>query len=124
VIDQPTSFLALAQLLSNLVSNSPFKPGVTLAQYAADLLRTRMVGENEGTVTLQTTGGYAVKTGWRMDRRTVINIGEGDDDRLSQPNDVLGLARHRPRSTPRATWTSRRDARSSTRSNAGRRSRS
>jgi hypothetical protein len=48
--------------LSNLVSNSPFKPGVTLAQYAADLLRTRMVGENEGTVTLQTTGGYAVKT--------------------------------------------------------------
>ncbi|MBR8009957.1 cellulose biosynthesis protein BcsG [Burkholderia vietnamiensis] len=62
VIDQPTSFLALAQLLSNLVSNSPFKPGVTLAQYAADLPRTRMVGENEGTVTLQTAGGYAVKT--------------------------------------------------------------
>ncbi|MCM3373198.1 cellulose biosynthesis protein BcsG, partial [Bacillus velezensis] len=37
VIEQPTSFLALAQLLSNLVSNSPFKPGATLAQYAADL---------------------------------------------------------------------------------------
>ncbi|MBM2766802.1 cellulose biosynthesis protein BcsG [Burkholderia anthina] len=62
VIDQPTSFLALAQLLSNLVSNSPFKPGVTLAQYAADLPRTRMVGENEGTVTMQTPAGYAVKT--------------------------------------------------------------
>ncbi|WP_063549032.1 cellulose biosynthesis protein BcsG [Burkholderia territorii] len=62
VIDQPTSFLALAQLLSNLVSNSPFKPGVTLAQYAADLPRTRMVGENEGTVTMQTSTGYAVKT--------------------------------------------------------------
>ncbi|HEF4780302.1 cellulose biosynthesis protein BcsG [Burkholderia multivorans] len=62
VIDQPTSFLALAQLLSNLVSNSPFKPGVTLAQYAADLPRTRMVGENEGTVTMQTAAGYAVKT--------------------------------------------------------------
>ncbi|PRE46340.1 cellulose biosynthesis protein BcsG [Burkholderia sp. AU12872] len=62
VIDQPTSFLALAQLLSNLVSNSPFKPGVTLAQYAADLPRTRMVGENEGTVTLKTADGYAVKT--------------------------------------------------------------
>ncbi|RKU02223.1 cellulose biosynthesis protein BcsG [Burkholderia sp. Nafp2/4-1b] len=62
VIDQPTSFLALAQLLSNLVSNSPFKPGVTLAQYAADLPRTRMVGENEGTVTMQTNTGYAVKT--------------------------------------------------------------
>ncbi|MDN7588717.1 cellulose biosynthesis protein BcsG [Burkholderia seminalis] len=62
VIDQPTSFLALAQLLSNLVSNSPFKPGTTLAQYAADLPRTRMVGENEGTVTMQTAAGYAVKT--------------------------------------------------------------
>ncbi|MET3819410.1 cellulose synthase operon protein YhjU [Burkholderia sp. PvR073] len=62
VIDQPTSFLALAQLLSNLVSNSPFKPGATLAQYAADLPRTRMVGENEGTVTMQTSAGYAVKT--------------------------------------------------------------
>ncbi|MDP9582996.1 cellulose biosynthesis protein BcsG [Burkholderia ambifaria] len=62
VIDQPTSFLALSQLLSNLVSNSPFKPGTTLAQYAADLPRTRMVGENEGTVTMQTSAGYAVKT--------------------------------------------------------------
>ncbi|WP_080492235.1 cellulose biosynthesis protein BcsG, partial [Burkholderia ubonensis] len=62
VIDQPSSFLALAQLLSNLVSNSPFKPGATLAQYAADLPRTRMIGENEGTVTMQTAAGYAVKT--------------------------------------------------------------
>ncbi|TCW87047.1 cellulose biosynthesis protein BcsG [Burkholderia sp. SRS-46] len=62
VIDQPSSFVALAQLMSNLVSNSPFKPGVTLAQYAADLPRTRMVGENEGTVMMQTAAGYAVKT--------------------------------------------------------------
>lgn len=62
VVEQPASFLALAQLLSNLVSNSPFKPGATLAQYAADLPRTRMVGENEGTVTMQTAAGYAVKT--------------------------------------------------------------
>lgn len=62
VIDTPTSFLALSQLLSNLVSSSPFKPGVTLPHYAADLPRTRMVGENEGTVTMQTATGYAVKT--------------------------------------------------------------
>ncbi|AOJ06564.1 cellulose biosynthesis protein BcsG [Burkholderia mayonis] len=62
VIDAPTSFLAVAQLLSNLVSNSPFKPGVTLSQYAADLPRTRMIGENEGTVTMTTATGYAVKT--------------------------------------------------------------
>lgn len=35
-----------------------------------------------------------------MDRRTVILAGEGDDDRLSQPNDVLGLARHLPALDP------------------------
>ena len=62
IIDTPTSFLALAQLLSNLVSNSPFKPGVSLSQYAAGLPQTQMVGENEGTVTLKTATGYAVKT--------------------------------------------------------------
>ncbi len=62
VIDAPTSFLALAQLLSNLVSNSPFKAGVVLSQYAAGLPRTEMVGENEGTVTVKTADGYAVKT--------------------------------------------------------------
>jgi cellulose synthase operon protein YhjU len=62
VIDSPTSFLALAQLLSNLVSNSPFKPGVALSQYASGLPQTQMVGENEGTVTMKTATGYAVKT--------------------------------------------------------------
>ncbi|WP_206956401.1 cellulose biosynthesis protein BcsG [Trinickia acidisoli] len=62
VIDTPTSFLALAQLLSNLVSNSPFKPGAVLSQYAAGLPQTQMVGENEGTVTMKTATGYAVKT--------------------------------------------------------------
>ncbi|MGF6778214.1 cellulose biosynthesis protein BcsG [Paraburkholderia sp. GAS334] len=62
VIDSPTSFLAVSQLLSNLVSNSPFKPGVTLSQYAANLPQTQMVGENEGTVTMQTASGYVVKT--------------------------------------------------------------
>lgn len=62
VIDTPTSFLALAQLLSNLVSNSPFKPGVALSQYASGLPQTPMVGENEGTVTMRTDSGYAVKT--------------------------------------------------------------
>jgi cellulose synthase operon protein YhjU len=65
VISTPTSFLALAQLLSNLVSASPFSPsksGGTLSQYAADLPQTPMVGENEGTVTMKTATGYAVKT--------------------------------------------------------------
>jgi cellulose synthase operon protein YhjU len=62
VISTPTSLVAVAQLLSNLVSNSPFKPGVLLSQYAAGLPQTQMVGENEGTVTMKTASGYAVKT--------------------------------------------------------------
>jgi cellulose synthase operon protein YhjU len=62
VITQPSSFLALAQLLSNLVARSPFQPGVTLGDYAANLPRTRMVGENEQTVTMGTADGFSVRT--------------------------------------------------------------
>ncbi|MDR5856200.1 cellulose biosynthesis protein BcsG [Caballeronia sp. LZ062] len=62
VITQPSSFLALAQLLSNLVARSPFQPGATLPDYAANLPRTRMVGENEQTVTIGTAAGYSVRT--------------------------------------------------------------
>lgn len=62
-IDTPTSYLALAQLMSNLVANSPFKPnGPALEQYAHDLPQTRLVGENENTVTLGTTSGYVIHT--------------------------------------------------------------
>jgi cellulose synthase operon protein YhjU len=62
-IDTPTSYLALAQLLSNLVANSPFLPGAQpLAQYATNLPQTRMVGENEGTVTMTTPTGYVIHT--------------------------------------------------------------
>ncbi|GGD72565.1 cellulose biosynthesis protein BcsG [Caballeronia grimmiae] len=62
VIDQPTGHLAVAQLLSNLVADSPFKPGVTLSQYASKLPETQMIGENESTVTMKTATGYVVKT--------------------------------------------------------------
>lgn len=62
-IDTPTSYLALAQLMSNLVANSPFKADApALDQYAHDLPQTRMVGENENTVTLGTANGYVIHT--------------------------------------------------------------
>ncbi len=62
-IDQPTSYLALAQLLANLVAKSPFAVGAQpLAQYAQNLPQTRMVGENEGTVTMTTPTGYVIHT--------------------------------------------------------------
>jgi len=62
-VDAPTSYVALAQLLSGLVGNSPFQPGAPpLPQYAADLAQTRMVGENENTVTMATGNGYVIHT--------------------------------------------------------------
>jgi cellulose synthase operon protein YhjU len=62
-IAEPTSYLALAQLLANLVADSPFRPGAPpLAQYAAGLPQTRLVGENEATVTMQTANGYVIHT--------------------------------------------------------------
>jgi cellulose synthase operon protein YhjU len=62
-IDTPTSYLALAQLLSNLIANSPFATGASpLAKYAQNLPQTRMVGENEGTISLTTPTGYVIHT--------------------------------------------------------------
>jgi cellulose synthase operon protein YhjU len=63
VIDRPTSYLALAQLLSGLVANSPFSAGAPpLAKYSNDLPQTRLVGENENTVTMSTLNGYVIHT--------------------------------------------------------------
>lgn len=62
-IDTPTSYLALSQLIANLVAENPFQPGAqTLEQYAADLPQTQMVGENEATVTMRDGNGYMVHT--------------------------------------------------------------
>lgn len=62
-IHSPMSYLGLSQLISNLVADSPFREGAPpLAQYAAELPQTRMVGENEGTITLKRGTGYVVRT--------------------------------------------------------------
>ena len=63
VINTPSSYLALAQMLANMVANSPFKPvSPPLTQYAVDLPHTEMIGENEDTITLHTPSGYMVRT--------------------------------------------------------------
>ena len=63
VINTPVSYLALAQLLSNMVANSPFKTvAPPLSQYAVDLPHTEMIGENEDTSTLRTATGYMLRT--------------------------------------------------------------
>ncbi|SDC84866.1 cellulose synthase operon protein YhjU [Cupriavidus sp. YR651] len=62
-IEAPSSFLALSQLVFNLVADSPFRQGApALAHYAEDLPQTQMVGENEGTVTMKRTNGYVIHT--------------------------------------------------------------
>lgn len=62
-IDTPTSFLALSQLLANLIAENPFAAHAQpLAQYAQNLPQTRMVGENDATITLTTPTGYVIRT--------------------------------------------------------------
>lgn len=62
-IDTPTSFLALAQLIGNLIATNPFGAGAPApAQYAADLPQTMMVGENEGTITIKEGKGFAMRS--------------------------------------------------------------
>ena len=62
VINAPSSYLALAQLLANMVANSPFKSSApALDQYAANLPHTEMVGENENVITLPTPKGYVMR---------------------------------------------------------------
>ena len=63
VIKKPSSYLALAQLIANMVANSPFAGSAPpLAQYSSNLPDTAMVGENEGIVTLRTKTGYAERS--------------------------------------------------------------
>lgn len=63
VVNAPTSYLALAQLLSGMVAHSPFSAQAQpLEQYATDLPQTRMVGENESTITMSTPDGYVIRT--------------------------------------------------------------
>lgn len=62
-IDAPSSFLALSQLLFNLVADSPFRQGAPpTASYSENLPQTMMVGENEGTVTMKLSKGYVIHT--------------------------------------------------------------
>jgi cellulose synthase operon protein YhjU len=63
IINTPSSYTALAQLLSNMTASSPFQPvAPPLPQYAVDLPHTEMIGENEDTITLRTGTGYMVRT--------------------------------------------------------------
>jgi cellulose synthase operon protein YhjU len=62
-VDIPTSYLALAELLSRFIANDPFaENGTSLASLTQDLPQTESVSENEGTVVMRIGTQYMVRT--------------------------------------------------------------
>ncbi|TJY64929.1 cellulose biosynthesis protein BcsG [Sinimarinibacterium sp. CAU 1509] len=62
-VDQPSSFLALAQLLSNVIGNDPFSPSrPPLSDYVTALPQTQFVSENENTVIMQVGDRFMMRT--------------------------------------------------------------
>ncbi|WP_156302879.1 cellulose biosynthesis protein BcsG, partial [Methylogaea oryzae] len=62
-ITQPSSYLALSELLSRSVNQDPYAlPSVDLAGYVKDLPITEFVAENEETAIVRTRAGYSMRT--------------------------------------------------------------
>ncbi|GAB3629000.1 cellulose biosynthesis protein BcsG [Pandoraea terrae] len=57
-IDTPTSYLAMSQLLANLITTNPFAARADLSRYANDLPQTAFVSSNEQSTVMK----YAGKT--------------------------------------------------------------
>ena len=61
-INQPSSYLAISQLLSNVIQLNPFTTGqLNLPSLTADLPQTQMVAENSGTIMLMHNGKPYIK---------------------------------------------------------------
>lgn len=62
VINAPSSYLALSQLLATFNDNNPYEaPALNLADYVRDLPQTEFVAENEGTVVMRQAGRYMMR---------------------------------------------------------------
>jgi cellulose synthase operon protein YhjU len=63
VVTAPSSFLAMNQVVANMLADSPFaKPQLSLAGYLKDLPQTRHEAENEGTVVMRQGSHYMMRT--------------------------------------------------------------
>lgn len=61
-ISQPSSYLAMAQLLANFTANNPFESqSFNMLDYTRDLPQTNFVAENEGTVVMRQAGRYMMR---------------------------------------------------------------
>jgi len=63
LIDKPTSYLALSQLLSNFITVSPFgNSSLSMKDYTQDLPETRFVSENEDTVVIRSGKRFFIRS--------------------------------------------------------------
>ena len=62
VIDKPSSYLAVSQLLAQFGANNPYEaPTFNIADYARELPQTEFVAENEGNVVMRQAGRYMMR---------------------------------------------------------------
>lgn len=62
IVNQPSSYLAIAQLLASLSANNPFEAAnFNLQDYTRDLPQTNFVSENEATVVMRQAGRYMMR---------------------------------------------------------------
>jgi hypothetical protein len=68
LVDTPTSYLAVNELLSRLIADNPFaRPSASMAGYTQQLPQTDLVSENEGTTVMLIGQQYMMRTadgGW------------------------------------------------------------
>ena len=63
MITAPSSFLAMNQILANMMADSPYAhPQFNLADYLKDLPQTRYEAENEGTIMLRQGSHYMMRS--------------------------------------------------------------
>ncbi|HEX8961996.1 MAG TPA: cellulose biosynthesis protein BcsG [Rhodocyclaceae bacterium] len=63
-VDEPTSYLAVAEVISRMVARSPFAGGsFSAAEYADALPVTSFVAQNEDAAVMETGGRYFLKVG-------------------------------------------------------------
>lgn len=62
-VDKPTSYLALAQLLSDSTRQNPFSGAVDVAEWVAQLPTTEHVAENEGSIVMHQANADFLRTG-------------------------------------------------------------
>ena len=63
-INEPTSYLAVSELVARMLARPPFSvDGFAPAEYVAELPTTKFVAQNENIIVIESGGGYLLKQG-------------------------------------------------------------